>query len=36
MEELKVKQDCQHERIETIDFDTVILCMDCGHEEVIQ
>ena len=27
--------DCKHERCETIDFDTIILCLDCGKEEVI-
>lgn len=36
MEGLRVKQGCQHERVETIDFDTVILCLDCGNEERVK
>lgn len=28
--------DCKHLRGETIDFDTVFVCADCGHEEVIR
>lgn len=27
--------ECQHSRQETISFDTVLLCLDCGKEEVI-
>lgn len=27
---------CKHKRVETIDFDTVMVCLDCGHEEVIK
>lgn len=27
--------DCRHERVETVDFDTLLVCLDCGHEEVV-
>lgn len=27
--------DCRHERVETVDFDTIMVCLDCGKEEVI-
>ncbi len=26
---------CKHDRVETIDFDTLMVCLDCGHEEAI-
>ena len=36
LEERMRVDTCKHERVDTVSFDTLLLCLDCGHEEVIR